>query len=389
MKIFEKAFRVMHELELHGYKAYLVGGAVRDYLIGKSVGDLDIATSAKPEQVMNVFDKVIPVGIEHGTVLVRYEKESFEITTFRTEGTYSDYRHPDRVEFVTDITADLARRDYTVNAIAMDRNGQMVDPFSGREAIEKQQLITVGNAYDRFEEDPLRMMRGVRFVSQLGYQLDQEAREVMESKRSWLNRIAIERVAIELEKLCCGDYVKTAVRLLSQAKLWEALPVFKDHPTLIDKLEQRMQPLGGLSEWIALCAIYSGVSVPDWVKHWKLSNSVKQEAQALFYMLQSDLAAWTVYQLPSHLDAGYCRLMAIYQDKDVQADVARIRAKLPIHQRADLAVSGGDFVSWFPDRKKGSWIRELFQAAEKAVVENRIPNDKERLKEWVLHGYDA
>jgi tRNA nucleotidyltransferase (CCA-adding enzyme) len=389
MKIFEKAFRVMNELELHGYEAYLVGGAVRDYLIGKSVGDLDIATSAKPEQVMKVFNKVIPVGIEHGTVLVRFEKESFEITTFRTEGTYSDYRHPDRVEFVTDIAADLARRDYTVNAIAMDRNGRIVDPFSGREAIGKQQLITVGNAYDRFEEDPLRMMRGVRFVSQLGYELDQEAREVMESRRSWLNRIAIERIAIELEKLCRGDYVKTAVRLLLQAKLWEALPVFNDHPALIEKLEQRMQPLGGLSEWIALCAIYSGISVQDWVKHWKLSNSVKQEAQALSHMLQSDLTAWTVYQLPPHLDAGYCRLAAIYMEKDVQDDVSRIRAKLPIHQSADLAVSGGDLVSWFPDRKKGSWIRELVQAAEKAVVESRIPNDKERLKEWMLHGHNA
>jgi tRNA nucleotidyltransferase (CCA-adding enzyme) len=389
MKIFEKAFRVMHELELHGYEAYLVGGAVRDYLIGKSVGDLDIATSATPEQVMEVFDKVIPVGIEHGTVLVRYEKESFEITTFRTEGTYSDYRHPDRVEFVTDITADLARRDYTVNAIAMDRNGQMVDPFSGRDAIEKQQLITVGHAYDRFQEDPLRMMRGVRFVSQLGYQLDEEAREVMESQRSWLNRIAIERVAIELEKLSRGAFVKTAIRLLSQAKLWEALPVFKEHPTLIDKLEQRVKPLGGLSEWIALCAIYSEVPVQEWVKHWKLSNNVKQEAQALLDMLQSDLTAWTVYQLPSHLDAGYDRLMTIYKGKNVQADVARIREQLPIHQPADLAVSGGDIVSWFSDRKKGSWIRELFQAVEKAVVENRIPNDKEQLKEWVLHGYDA
>ena len=198
MKIFDKAFRVMQQLESRGYEAYLVGGAVRDHLIGKQVGDLDIATSATPNQVMQVFDKVIPIGIEHGTVLVRFEEESFEITTFRTEGTYSDYRHPDSVNFVTDVTADLARRDYTVNAIAMNRNGELVDPFGGRDAIEKQELVTVGNAFDRFQEDPLRMMRGVRFVSQLGYNLDDDARKVIKEQRLWLTRIAIERVAIEM-----------------------------------------------------------------------------------------------------------------------------------------------------------------------------------------------
>ncbi|MFP7169387.1 CCA tRNA nucleotidyltransferase [Terribacillus sp. FSL K6-0262] len=389
MKIFEKAFRVMEQLENHGYEAYLVGGAVRDHLIGKQVGDLDIATSATPSQVMQVFDKVIPIGIEHGTVLVRFEKESFEITTFRTEGAYSDHRHPDNVNFVEDVTADLARRDYTVNAIAMNKDGELVDPFDGRSAIGNKELITVGNAFDRFQEDPLRMMRGVRFVSQLGYRLDDDARKVMEEQRLWLSRIAIERVAIEMDKLCAGKHVKTAVQLLESTNLWEAMPIFHDHPDLMGKVASRIKPLGSLAEWIALCSFLSGRSVMDWVKEWKLSNSIKQDAQNLVQMIQGDFDAWSVYQLPAHLDAGFCRLMEICKDRDVQDELSFLRRKLPIRHTSELAISGGDLISWFPDRKKGSWIRDLLHACEKAVVENRIENEKERLKEWIIREHDA
>ncbi|MFB1098821.1 CCA tRNA nucleotidyltransferase [Terribacillus sp. JSM ZJ617] len=389
MKIFEKAFRVIQQLEQHGYEAYLVGGAVRDYLIGKAVGDLDIATSATPDQVIKVFDKVIPIGIEHGTVLVRFEQESFEITTFRTEGAYSDYRHPDSVNFVTDVTADLARRDYTVNAIAMARTGELVDPFDGRSAIEKKELVTVGQAFDRFQEDPLRMMRGVRFVSQLGYKLDHDARKVMEDQRLWLARIAIERVAIEMEKLCRGKHVKTAVQLLQDTGLWKAMPIFKDHPELMGELSNKIVPLGSLAEWVALCSLLSTRPVLDWVKEWKLSNAVKQDAQNLVRLLQSDLDAWAVYQLPDHLDTGYCRLVKIYKEIDIQDELSTLRNSLPIRNSSELAISGSDLISWFPERKKGSWIRDLLLAAEKAVVENRVPNDKEQLKEWVYHGHDT
>ncbi|MFP7477374.1 CCA tRNA nucleotidyltransferase [Terribacillus saccharophilus] len=389
MRIFEKAFRVIQQLEQDGYDTYLVGGAVRDYLIGKDVGDLDIATSATPEQVMEVFDKVIPIGIEHGTVLVRFENESFEITTFRTEGAYSDHRHPDSVNFVTDVAADLARRDYTVNAIAMARTGELVDPFHGRDAIEKKELVTVGKAFDRFQEDPLRMMRGVRFVSQLGYKLDQDARKVMEDERLWLARIAIERVSIEMEKLCSGKDVKIAVQLLHDTGLWEALPIFKDHPDLMSELAEKIEPLHSLAEWVALCSLLSERPVLEWVKEWKLSNAIKQDAQHLVRILQSDLDAWAVYQMPVHLDDGYCRLVKIYKDKDMQDSVASIRKLLPIRNSSELSISGNDLISWFPDRKKGSWIRDLLLAAEKAVVENKIPNKKEQLKEWVIHGYDT
>ncbi|SDD48281.1 tRNA nucleotidyltransferase (CCA-adding enzyme) [Terribacillus halophilus] len=389
MKIFDKAFRVMQQLESRGYEAYLVGGAVRDHLIGKQVGDLDIATSATPNQVMQVFDKVIPIGIEHGTVLVRFEGESFEITTFRTEGAYSDYRHPDSVHFVTDVTADLARRDYTVNAIAMNRNGELVDPFDGRDAIERQELVTVGNAYDRFHEDPLRMMRGVRFVSQLGYKLDDDARNVIKEQRLWLTRIAIERVAIEMEKLCGGNYVKTAAHLLDETGLWEAMPIFCDQPELMSEVASRIKPLGSFAEWIALCSLLSGISVMEWVKEWKLSKSIKQDAQNLVQMIHSDIDAWSVYQLPVHLDPGYCCLMEICKERDVQDELSSIRRKLPISNGSELAISGGDLISLFPDRKKGSWIRDLLLASEKAVVENRIKNEKNKLKEWIIHGHDA
>jgi tRNA nucleotidyltransferase (CCA-adding enzyme) len=173
---FAKALYIIKQLKAHGHEAYFVGGAVRDFLLRRPIGDVDIATSALPEEVMRIFPKTIGVGVEHGTVMVLHEGTPYEVTTFRTEGKYEDYRRPESVTFVRSLHEDLKRRDFTMNAIAMNEHGQMIDPFAGQEAIKRKMIQTVGDAKARFSEDALRMMRALRFVSQLGFYLSEETK---------------------------------------------------------------------------------------------------------------------------------------------------------------------------------------------------------------------
>lgn len=136
--VFQKAAEVISIIEKHQYEAYFVGGCVRDYIIDRPIHDVDIATSATPAEIQEIFPKVIPVGLEHGTVIVRHHQESFEVTTYRTDGTYTDHRRPDKVHFVRNIKEDLKRRDFTMNAIAMNAKGEIVDPFEGRKDISQK-----------------------------------------------------------------------------------------------------------------------------------------------------------------------------------------------------------------------------------------------------------
>ncbi|MDE6107056.1 MAG: tRNA nucleotidyltransferase, partial [Oscillospiraceae bacterium] len=157
-----------------GYAAYPVGGCVRDLLLGREPGDVDICTAAHPETVMNLFEKAIPTGLPHGTVTIPTETGNVEITTFRREGGYADARHPDSVTFNAGLLEDLSRRDFTVNAMALGPEGNIIDPFGGREDLERGVIRSVGEPDRRFSEDALRMLRGVRFCAQLGFTMEEE-----------------------------------------------------------------------------------------------------------------------------------------------------------------------------------------------------------------------
>ncbi|WP_303836650.1 CCA tRNA nucleotidyltransferase [Ruminococcus flavefaciens] len=199
--------KILTELEDHGFEAYMVGGCVRDSILGRLCNDVDITTNALPEQMLAVFSgyKVIPTGIKHGTVTVLCGGESFEITTYRIDGEYTDHRRPDEVRFTADIADDLGRRDFTVNAVAMDRHGNIVDPFGGRADMDAGIIRCVGVPQERFSEDALRILRAVRFSSQLGFAVDKATADAVHGMREQLADISRERVRDELDKLICGE----------------------------------------------------------------------------------------------------------------------------------------------------------------------------------------
>lgn len=205
-KIPAGAARILEILETAGHEAYLVGGCVRDLLRGAEPHDLDICTSAKPEETKTCFatSKLIETGIKHGTLTVIENGESCEITTYRTDLGYSDRRRPDAVVFVTNLYEDLRRRDFTINAIAMDRRGTLRDPFDGRGDILRKRIRCVGEPDLRLQEDGLRVMRGLRFAATLSYDIEPETAAALHRNRGMLKYVAAERVQEELCKLLTG-----------------------------------------------------------------------------------------------------------------------------------------------------------------------------------------
>ncbi len=207
IKIPPQVNRAIEILQNNGHTAYVVGGAVRDALMGKSPDDWDITTSALPEETLEAFAefRTIETGMKHGTVTVIVDGTSLEITTYRIETGYSDNRHPDKVDFTDRVEDDLSRRDFTVNAIAYSPSAGFADPFDGQKDIEKGIIRCVGEADKRFGEDALRILRALRFSSTLGFEIDSETSESIHRNYTLLKNISVERIFTELSKLLCGS----------------------------------------------------------------------------------------------------------------------------------------------------------------------------------------
>ncbi len=212
----EKAKFIIDTIQAAGFEAYVVGGCVRDSLLGREPGDWDITTSAKPEQVKALFRRTIDTGIQHGTVTVMMDKEGFEVTTYRIDGKYEDSRHPKEVTFTPNLEEDLKRRDFTINAMAYNESQGLIDIFGGQRDIEQKVIRCVGDATQRFKEDALRIMRAIRFSAQLGYTIEKDTAAAIRELAPTLRNISAERIQVELVKLMVSahpDYIRQAYEL--------------------------------------------------------------------------------------------------------------------------------------------------------------------------------
>ena len=210
---------VVTQLMSAGHEAFWVGGCIRDELLQRPVNDMDITTSALPEQVVSIFARCIPTGLQHGTITVLQNKYGFEVTTFRTESGYADHRRPEQVFFVNDVKEDLRRRDFTINAMACSIEGPLIDPFGGAEDLHLRLVRCVGDAEERFEEDALRMLRCVRFASTLDFRVAKNTWRGLLRQRDKLAHIAVERVRAELEKIVEGPHPRRGLGMLSRSGL--------------------------------------------------------------------------------------------------------------------------------------------------------------------------
>ncbi len=438
-KVAREALTALEKLEQAGFESYLVGGCVRDLLRGETPHDADLTTAALPEQTKAVFSAypVIETGVRHGTVTVLINGVPLEITTFRTEGTYSDGRHPDEVKFTRTLQEDLRRRDFTVNAIAMSPRTGAVDPYGGTDDLQKKIIRCVGDPYERFSEDALRILRAARFASTLDFEIEEETARAMHELTPLLARVSAERIAAELIKLLCGVGVH---RVLMQFRELVAFIV----PELRDSFgfEQRTKhhcydvythTVGVVSYTppepvLRLAAFFHDIGKPrayhikengrgsfrghpdvseqiarDVMHRLKLSNAIIRDVCILVrehdYLLQNEHGALNLLRrLPNDLLDPLMHLMradalakAAPQESLAKVEHLRdglwelIRQSPALHVR-DLAIGGKDLQKL--GVPEGKAIGKTLEWLLEQVIDGKVQNTRETLAQCVLKVVD-
>lgn len=358
----EKPVKILKTLENAGFEAYFVGGCVRDTLLDRPVNDWDITTSATPEEIMQVFSKCIPTGLKHGTVTVVEDGEMYEITTFRADGRYLDGRHPEQVEFVRSLREDLARRDFTINAMAMDSKGNITDLFEGQKDLKAQQLRCVGAPERRFREDALRMLRALRFSAQLGFSIEPATYAAIGVCADLCKALSAERVREETEKILLSKAPKT-VELMAQMGLLSAVEV------------QITAPLGNINDLpkektVRWAAFFRACAQADW-ETFRLDRKTGQIAKtsaALSGTAKTELQ-WKKLISVHGEEVGRCTAAL-----DGFDGVEKILASGDCLFLKELAVGGRDF-----PQKEGRELGALLQKLLDHVLEHPEDNRREVL----------
>lgn len=284
MKIPKYVNNVLEILRFAGFEAYPVGGCVRDACLGVRPNDWDVCTSALPEDVLSVFPRAHPTGIKHGTVTVVSEKNTVEVTTFRTEGEYSDHRHPDSVCFVRDVREDLARRDFTINAMALGADGKLIDPFGGENDLKNGIIRCVGDAERRFSEDLLRILRALRFSARFGFEIEGKTHAAMKKCAALTKALAAERVQTEIEKMLLTPKPEVLSEVLELGILDGYIPDIrceKEKLKAISALPLRREP-----RWAAFCVIIGADA--DFLKALKLDTKTVTTVKNCVELMQGE-----------------------------------------------------------------------------------------------------
>ncbi|SOC37657.1 CCA tRNA nucleotidyltransferase [Ureibacillus acetophenoni] len=387
-KDWDAAIRVIEKIENAGYEAVIVGGAVRDFLLEKDVNDVDVATSAMPEEIKKIFHSTVDVGIAHGTVLVLDEGQPIEVTTYRTEGVYVDFRRPEQVTFVKSLEKDLERRDFTINAMAMTKTGELIDLFGGREDIKNQLIRAVGDPNTRFREDALRMLRAVRFSAQLGFSIEHKTLNAIIQDSDLIEFIAKERIHSELSKMWTSNKVYDGVKTLIESNL--ATYLEGDFKKYLD--DWRYFTTSSSEVGWAYLSLLNRLKLSDIINFYKLSNKEKNFIRNVLNAYQSLLDRWNELDYFQYdivtLEVAYD--FAIWQKVKVpfkKEHIALVKSTLPIQSMAQLAINGNHLKEW-TGKKGGPWLKVVLDAALLAVLKKQIKNDEDHLKEWFLHEFN-
>ncbi|WP_080845476.1 CCA tRNA nucleotidyltransferase [Cytobacillus gottheilii] len=390
---FQKAKSLLVKIEEAGFEAYFVGGSVRDDILGKTIADVDIATSALPEEIKGIFSKTIDIGLEHGTVAVLHEGIPYEITTFRAEAEYKDFRRPSEVFFIRSLNEDLGRRDFTMNAIAMDAKGALIDPFHGVDDIHRNVIQTVGNAEERFKEDALRMMRAVRFHSQLSFEISEDTMDALIRNVHLLEHIAVERKLAEFEKLLSGANINGGIRVLAESGLFHYLPGLQPYmQQLIQFAVIEKAALHIEERWALLLHLLKqdAREAQLFLKSWRLPGKrIKTILSILSWLdvrLQSAWQPLNLYHCGYQTAISVEKLFNILTGSPAQTHLEEVIDQyqaLPMKSKNELLVSGNDLMQWL-NKQAGAWLKTDLQSIEEAIIQKKLPNDKDSIKEWLM-----
>ena len=373
-KKFNSAVAILERFNKAGYEAYFVGGCVRDFLLGYEFSDIDITTNALPEEVKKIFRKSIDTGIQHGTVTILVNGESYEVTTFRTEDDYIDHRTPEKVEFVSNLRDDLDRRDFTINAMALDSNGKLYDYHCGEKDLRNKIIKTVNNPNERFFEDALRMLRAFRFSSKLGFEIEENTLKAIKNNAELIKFVSIERIVNEFRKLLTGKGNKHSLELLLDSKLNNYIPFLDEISEIID-----------FSYYTFCQSLYILSKINDIsfekLKELKLSNKEIKQVKIYEKINKDFISNIPLEIILYNYDIEDVTFIASYSKYCDMEDIEKI--KLPIESFNDIAITSMEIISII-DKPAGPWIKEIIKKLEEDIILYKIDNTRKDILDFLI-----
>ena len=361
--MFEASLKVLEKIEAHGYKAYIVGGFVRDYILGIESTDVDISTNATPKDILSIFkDSALP-NEEYGAVTLFYKNNRYEITTFRREVRYINNRKPVEIEYIDDLLEDLKRRDFRMNTLCIDKKGNILDLLDGRKDIDERIINTVGSSDFKFEQDCLRILRAVRFATILNFKLSDEVKESIKKYAHNLKGLSYLRKKQELDKIFASSNSGYGVSLLMELGLDKELDLYG-----LDKVVLASDLLG---VWASI----------DFSKEYQFSSNERELIKGIKDVVKTGIDEFSLYKYGLYVNQEAANILGV--DK---SEVASKYESLPIYSRKDIDISSDDIMKAL-NKQAGPYLRDIYLDLTDKILKGDINNNRDNIIKYVLDNY--
>ena len=358
----KKNLEILKKIESYGYSAYIVGGYVRDYIMKYESSDVDICTNAKPKDLIKIFDNAVLPKEKYGAVTIRYKDVRYEITTFRKELKYKN-RKPIEIEYTDDLNEDIRRRDFTINSLCMDSSGNIIDLFNGKKDIERRTIKSLGNPVNKFYDDPLRILRAIRFATVLNFKLDKDVVLGIKENAKYLKDISYDRKKIELNKIFTSKNIKYGLKLINTFNLGEYLDLN------LNKIKFTSDILG---VWAQL----------DVIDKYPFTKIEKESIRNILNIVENKtIGKYDIYKYGLYTTSIAAEILGI--NKNV---IVKLERKLPIHSKSEIDITTNEILE-LVNKKPGAWLSSLYEGLEVNIVNSKLENNNEKIKEYILKNY--
>ena len=360
----ETALKVLKKINSNGYQAYLVGGYPRDIYIGRNSMDFDICTSATPKQLKEIFGSTMLPTEEYGSVTLIVNNIRFEITTFRKDIKYLNNRKPIEIEYVDNLFDDLKRRDFTMNTMCIDSNGNLIDLLDGKQDINDKVIRTVGNANMKIYEDSLRILRAIRFATTLNFELDEDLKEAIKRHKDLLKSLSYYRKKEELDKIFSSTNSAYGINLIRELGL--------DEPLELSNLDKLIPTTYLIGIWAQL----------DVVDKYTFNTTEKESIEAINELMDKDILNYNnLYKYGLYISTIVSEIKGI--DKKL---INERYNSLYIHNKTEIKIEAKEICELL-NRKPGKFLKEIFNDLEYKIVNKLLENDKEKIKQYIIENY--
>lgn len=361
----DSAKEILKKIEENNYKAYIVGGFVRDYILNIPSVDIDICTNATPKQLMQIFSNAIP-NEEYGSVDLTYKKIHFEITTFRKEKKYINHRKPSEIEYINDLKQDLLRRDITINTLCMDSNGDILDILDVMKDLKNKIIKVVGDKEKKLDDDALRILRVVRFATKLNFKIDSKTSQAIKKKRNLLKELSYTRKKEELDKIFTSKNIKYGISLIKKLGL--------DNPLELENIKK-------VKIVDDILGIWAQFDVLDKYKFSKQEYEIIEKIDKLIKNKVNILDEYIIYKYGGYITTIVAKIKGIKTNK-----INSIYENLEIYNRNEIKITGDKIIEIL-NREPGKWVSEVIKDVEKQIVYKKLQNNEDKIIEFIIKKY--